>query len=442
MTQLASRRAASLALVLAACGAPSAAASQSLADRIAGAGDGAVSFSFSAPAGVCGDGRSYVSIGSNMIIGSWIGGASPTERGDCAPGPVRVRLTQTGGTVVDLATTVGPADTIPVRDLGTVRNEEASSYLLGLASRGEGAPARDAIMPAAMAGGAGAWRPLLALARDDARPAEVRRSAVSWMARLALPNVGAPAGEIATALTALAEDGAELRPVRESALAAIGRLGAGAGVPSLQRLTRSDDVWIAERAATQLARSGDPRSRSTLRELATDGRMPESVRIAAVRGIARHFMTGDDAGWLRESWLTIPDESVRRAVLDGLREAAGPENARWMLSIARDGGTPVALRRRALTHAAGLDVPSAELVALWNQIDDARIRDDLLTLYARRADRATVDQLLSVARDSPDAQLRRRAISRLSSIDDPRVAEALRRIVGGGETGGGESAGR
>ena len=43
---------------------------QSLADRVSSGPDGAVQFSYAARPGVCGNGRSYVSVGPNTHIGS------------------------------------------------------------------------------------------------------------------------------------------------------------------------------------------------------------------------------------------------------------------------------------------------------------------------------------------------------------------------------------
>jgi hypothetical protein len=46
-------------------------AAQSLSSRVNGAPDGAVQFSFPARAGVCGNGRTYLSTGPGNVYGSW-----------------------------------------------------------------------------------------------------------------------------------------------------------------------------------------------------------------------------------------------------------------------------------------------------------------------------------------------------------------------------------
>jgi hypothetical protein len=64
-----------------------------------------------------------------------------------------------------------------------VSARDAADYLLSLAARLDGKPARDAIMPAALADSAVVSPQLLAIARDQSRSREARRSALSWLGR-------------------------------------------------------------------------------------------------------------------------------------------------------------------------------------------------------------------------------------------------------------------
>src|SRR5690348_14160862 len=110
----------------------SGASAQSLADRVSSGGDGAIQFSFAARPGVCGNGRSFVSIGANTFIGS-VNMVNGSVRESCDTGPVRVVINRAGATITSVETFVGtPADAaLPTgpttRDIGRVSGREAAA---------------------------------------------------------------------------------------------------------------------------------------------------------------------------------------------------------------------------------------------------------------------------------------------------------------------------
>src|SRR5215212_5540391 len=82
------------------------AGAQSLADRVASGGDGAIQFSFAARPGVCGNGRSFVSIGSNTYIGSY-NMTDGAVRETCEAGLARVIVNRAGPVITSVETYVG-----------------------------------------------------------------------------------------------------------------------------------------------------------------------------------------------------------------------------------------------------------------------------------------------------------------------------------------------
>ena len=70
---------------------------QSLAARVAAVKSGRVQFTYTPREGVCGDGRSFVRMGTHTYVGSW-NGDERFER-SCTPGPVRVVARVSGGRV-------------------------------------------------------------------------------------------------------------------------------------------------------------------------------------------------------------------------------------------------------------------------------------------------------------------------------------------------------
>ena len=429
------RCATAVAILLAgtACATPAAAQSD-LAARVRQAPVGPVQFTFPSRAGVCGNGTTYLSTGPGSYSGTFTGSVDETLRREpCEPGPVRVVLRRDGSDVLEIGTAAGPPSVAAgATDLGAVDAAVAVDYLLGLAARLEGNPARQALMPAMLAAGTPPWDRVLALARDHDRPLDVRRSAIGWLAR-PVGEDGARAPNAMTALTALARDGSDRPDARQAAVRALARLDDGAGVSTLLELARGEsrDAWLARAAMESVAGSGDPRARAFLRQTVTAPTTSAELRRLAVRGVGRSgSATGDDVTFLREQFARLDDAGVRTEVLRAVGGVGGRENVGWLLSVASDEAQPVALRRAALQGAVREQgVSTTELVGLYDRVSDRTLRQELLALLARRTDDAAIDKLIAVARGGEDRTLQRRAISLLSRSDTPRVRAALAGIV-------------
>ena len=421
------------ALLAAAACAPDALAQQGgLASRIGAAPDGAVQFTFAARDGVCGNGRSYLSTAPGQISGTFVGSMDETLRSDpCAPGPVRVVVGRAGGQVVSLDTYVGPPAPAPdVTDLGRVSAREASAWLLDLAARGEGEPARAAVLPAVIADSVEPWPALLALARDADRPLETRRTAISWLSR-GIGTAHPDAAQVTAALLGLARDQGERQEVRSRALSALARLDQGAGIAPLTALVRAEgDAWLATQALTTLASSGDPRARRFLRDAAQSSSLDPALQRVAVRGLGRtSYATGEDVAALKALYGRATNEEVRAEVVRAVGAIGGRDNARWLMTVATSESEPAALRRSALRAAARGDVEVGDLVSLYDRATDRGVRQELITLLSARTEPAATDKLIAIARSADDRTLQRQAINRLSRSDEPRVRQALEGIV-------------
>ena len=112
-----------------------------------------------------------------------------------------------------------------------------------------------------------------------------------------------------------------------------------------------------------------------------------------------------------------------------LGEMGGTANERWLLAIARDENERQSLRRQALNKARQAGAPIAELVAMYDRTTDPAMKEMLISVYVESGDRIATDKLIAILRSEENRSLRRRAISRLGKSEDPRVKEALARIV-------------
>jgi HEAT repeat protein len=402
---------------------------QSLERRIESAPAGNVQFQFAARSGVCGDGRTYLRAEGDM----WYGSFNDMVRSmPCEAGPVRVLIVRDGRDLLRIQTFAGPVAVEPnTTNLGAVSAPDAAAYLLGVASRVEGRPGRDAIMPAMLADSAVVTRDLLALARDPQRAREVRRSAISWLVRRRTERGGLSIEELARTLTEIARDESEARTVRDQALGSLARLESSQGLDALVSMAQQpSESWLARRAIEVMANSGDPRARAHLRTAAERPELSEEARAAAIAGIAGEFATSRDAEFLRALYRRLNTDRLRSAAMTGVAGIGGRESREWIVGIARDSNQPITQRKKAVDLAERLGMSATDLGRLYDEIPDAEVQSSIISHLASLGTRAASDKLISIARTDNQVSNRRRAIQALGRFDDPRVKEVLRELVG------------
>jgi HEAT repeat protein len=228
-------------------------AQPSLAQRIAGV-QGEAELRFASRPGVCGNGEGSISFRSPDEGATGVRGESWEYQ--CEPGPVRVRLAVSNGSVTRVRSYVGrPRDvTGGVTDLGTVAAREAADYFLGLARKASGDVARKAIAPAALADSVTVWPELIDLARDRDRPTDVRKPALFWAGQLG-------EGEVLEPVRAIANDDSENEAIRKHAIFVLSQLPDGAGSPALLSIARGDgEISIRKQALFWIGQGDTPTS--------------------------------------------------------------------------------------------------------------------------------------------------------------------------------------
>jgi hypothetical protein len=305
--------------------APTAAgAQQSLAQRIAGV-QGEAELLFASRPGVCGDGRgsiSFVSPGESVSTGI-------RTHGDwdyyCEPGPVRVRLSVSNGTVTKLRSYVGRhRDTSSaVTELGVVGAKEAADYFLGLARTASEQVARKAIVPAALADSVTVWPQLIELARDHDRPIDVRKPALFWAGQLGETEVLEPVRAIAT-------DASENESIRKHATFVLSQLPDGAGSPALMDIARHGETIAVRKQALFWAGQGETLT-SDLLGLYRELREPELKRQMIFVLSQRDDSAAVDG--LIEIARSDPDHSMRKKAFFWLGQKDDPRVIELLTSI-------------------------------------------------------------------------------------------------------------
>ena len=342
---------------------------QSLERRIAAAGDGFVQFHFAARDGICGNGRNWLRTDEDGWYGSF---NSETMRGEgCATGPVRVVITRAGRDVVKIDTYAGPLFNDPSagQDLGAVPARDAVSYLLVLASNVDGRPAREALFPAMLADSSPVTPTLLQLAKDQSRPRDLRRSAISWASRRRAEAGGVGAANVSKALDQIVRDRNESESVRQHALSTIGQFNRGEGIPVVMGFVSETDQWLSRQAYSTIARSGDPRARQFIRDAVQRTGLADETRSTLIHGLGDEYATGADFKLLRDLYPKLDSDREREALMSVLASAGGRDNTEWLLKIAQSQTESVQRRRRA--------------ISLLTRLDDPRVRDALKGMIER-----------------------------------------------------------
>jgi hypothetical protein len=244
----------SLLFVLTVAWAP--AGAQSLTRRVLDA-DGPVQFVFASRPGVCGDGATYVRDGfggDNRIYenGNFRGHMRGDDWPPCAPGPVRVVASVSGGEILRLRTYAGPrrSGDSPPRDLGVIPVSEAADFLVRLIEQARGRAANDAVLPFVLADSISPWPTLLRFARDEHLPRGVKSNIAFWLARGASFKLG---------LTDRDQDDDD--EVRTSAVFALSQQPKETAVPKLIEVARTAPHPAARaQALFWLGQSGDRRA--------------------------------------------------------------------------------------------------------------------------------------------------------------------------------------
>lgn len=400
-----------------------------LRSKVEGGGDGRVQFRYAARADVCGFGTSiqigsstYYNSGNNRMVD---GNGRPL----CQRGPVVVRVTRAGGLVVGIDVEIAP-DAVPdgVTDLGVVPAAQAAEYLLDLATRAEGRPGREAIMPAVLADSANVWQGLITIARNTALARSVRQGAMSWLGRELDRTSGEDAKRASAALVTLATDAQEMYPIRQSAVSVLAR-SESADLAALTRMANGTDTWLRQTAIQALANSGDPRAREFLRTAFADPNLPEQLRVTVIRGLGREYATAKDIELLRSRYASLNSQAAKQAILSVLSEEGGASNLQWLLGIASDADAAPDLRGQAIEAVQRAGATTAQLKELYDKSPDRRGKESAINALIRRGDRASIDVLIAIAKSETDLNVRRSLISRLGRLEDDRVKEMLKDLV-------------
>jgi HEAT repeat protein len=259
------------------------------------------------------------------------------------------------------------------------------------------------------------------LARRDDCSTSLRRAAV-WL-------LGKRTDADATALMiSTVRNDPDLR-VRAEALRFLAAMPGDQPISTIEEIARTPGNDQLQRAAIMaLGRSDNPRARQSIHAIVERNDLSEELRATALASIdAEH--TSDNGAYLRSIFPRLNTPRLKGAALRSLASIGGPENEQWLLTVVRNVNESPDVRAMALRYAGRSTIPIADLVRMYDVADARSLREQLIRLYAQRAEPQATDKLLEIARSGTDPDMRRLAISALSQKNDPRTKKLLLEII-------------
>ena len=404
------------------------AGAQSLAQRVAAAGQGEVRMSYATRPNVCGDGRSSVGVGDAFFMSTSMESYGRWTSTNCRRGPARIALEVGAAGVESVRTHVGGSwdeGTGHVVDLGVVPAAEAASYFLDLAEKMDGRDARDALLSAVIADSAEISARLLAIGQRTSAPMETRRRAVNWLGVFGDASMVQPLAQLARSA------GDEKRSVGQAALFALSRLPDGAGIPAVIDLAHSaPSNHVRAQAVFWLGQSDDARGRREVRAIAADTNAPDELREKAVFSLGQgDGATADDFRFLRDLFARAGSRKMQDMILMAESHSGDKEGRQWLLSVARDENAPVESRKKAIFWAGQGDVPTADIAGIYDAVHNTAVKEHTIFVLSQRDDQAATDKLMSIATGNGDRELRKKALFWLGQKNDAAVTKAISDLV-------------
>jgi HEAT repeat protein len=256
---------------------------------------------------------------------------------------------------------------------------------------------------------------------DDDIPMDVREAAVFGLSQ----SDGSTAGPV---LRRIARSTAPTE-LRENAVFWLGQSGDPQAVEFLIELARGSGP-LAEKAVFGLSQHDSPEANRALKALVIDPNATADVRENAIFWLGQ----SDDDGnvdFLREVYAELEDPDLKEKVIFSMSQVGGDDAVTWLLAVAGDRDEPTDVRKNALFWAGQTEGARDRLIALYDEVTDRDIKQQLIFVYSQADDDASLRQLMDIARNETDHDLRENAIFWLGQSDTPEALAFLEDLIDG-----------
>ncbi len=189
------------------------------------------------------------------------------------------------------------------------------------------------------------------------------------------------------------------------------------------------DSDIQDKAIFALSQHRSPRAGAILRAYAERRDAPTDNREKAIFWLGQH-RSADNAQFLKDLYGKLDNDDLKEKVIFSLSQMGGADNYRWLMDIALNERENIELRKKALFWAGqGRNVDIADLVRLYDSMQEREMRDHLIFVYSQRREEAALDKLFAIGKNDPDRELRKKAIFWIGQSRSPRAAQYLQELI-------------
>jgi hypothetical protein len=158
--------------------------------------------------------------------------------------------------------------------------------------------------------------------------------------------------------------------------------------------------------------------------------VPTDLRVRAVIYMSQGIKTGDESDYLRALFTKTASPELREAIIQAIASQKTPDRMSWLLGVARDKSQEIEVRKKALFYGGQSGAELKDLLPLYDEFNgQTEMQAQMLYVYANRRETEATDKLLQIAKAEKNVELRRKAISWLSSRKDPRVKQFLLDLI-------------
>jgi TolA-binding protein len=201
-----------------------------------------------------------------------------------------------------------------------------------------------------------------------------------------------------------------------------------AALDSILRDPRTDPD-IQDKAIFALSQHNSSRSASILRAYAERRDAPEEMREKAIFWLGQRN-SPENAQFLKDLYARVENDDLKEKIIFSLSQMGGADNYRWLMDIALNQKEDIEIRKKALFWAGqGHNVDVADLVKLYDSMNDREMREQLIFVYSQRREDAALDKLFQIGKTDPDRELRKKAIFWIGQSRSPRAAEYLQQLI-------------
>jgi TolA-binding protein len=219
--------------------------------------------------------------------------------------------------------------------------------------------------------------------------------------------------------------------VREQAVFWLSQVPGDETVAALDSILRDSRTPpdIQDKAIFALSQHNSSRSASILRTYAERRDAPAEMREKAIFWLGQR-RSPENAQFLKDLYAKMDNDDLKEKIIFSLSQMGGADNYRWLMDIALNPKEDIEIRKKALFRAGqGHNVDVADLVRLYDSMNDREMKEQLIFVYSQRREDAALDKLFQIGKNDPDRELRKKAIFWVGQSRSPRAAQYLQDLI-------------